>query len=419
MQEDGQSAGITLRGHLDYEYKKPAADLSDYTKEVFKEGAVDMFVTVYEGDEIIGMGLTSPGDGKLAPGDFELTLSKAPTTKSNLYFWPLLFDDSGSPRLAVAKAKSTKSTEETSDAYYSFGFATCATDAACAAKEIDAGALLVDAAHDSGVIHIFQWLDYTLFRVEGMPSLGRGLMSLVAFWAKDNAYECGSCWVPPQLGLPTVTYDAANQLTDYFDSGLAVSGTDATPDHWSRSAINHELGHWTMHSYAVAQGGCGGDLLDEKSQMSPDIAFDEGFATFFGQANVSHDPSDNEPITFRKSQGTVFWADLGKLTSSLGKLPLPAPGGKLDQPLNPNVAAGMLWSLWAGKNAIAPQNLGDAPFFAALPTYRFTNGDRGFAGTDLVDYLDALTCDKGATLAQIGAVTKAADFPYDSLPTCQ
>jgi hypothetical protein len=415
-----QGAGITLHGHLDYEFKKPNADLTDFTTEAFKEGAVDMFITVYEDGQLIGTGLTSPGDGTLKPGDFELKLSKAPTDKSYTYFWPMLFDDSGNPRMAVAKAKSTASASQTSDGYWSFGFETCKTPGACAGKDVDLGALLVDTAHDSGVVYLYQWIDYTTFRVEGSKSLGPGLMSLVALWAPGNQFDCGSCFNPPELGTPAVTYDAKQGLVDYYSAGLAVSGSDASPHEWSRSAINHELGHWVMHSYSTPQGGCGQDLLDQKSQMAPDVAYTEGFATFFGQTSISTDPTNNEPIAFLKGNGTVFWVDLGKLTTSSGKLPLPVMAGKLDQPINENVVAGMLWSLWAGANAIAPQKLGDDPMLSVLPSSRLLYGpDRGFQGTDLVDYLDAMLCTNAATAAQVTAVTKAAQLPYDGLPKCE
>jgi hypothetical protein len=419
--QQDQGAGVTLRGHLDYQFKKPLPDLSDFgdcNGAPCTEGAVDMFITVFDNNELIGMGLTSVGDANTKPGDYSLQLTKQPTAQTYTYFWPMLFDQSGNPRMAIAKAKSDAADFQQADEYWSFGFETCNPVNKCAGSDVDMGSLLIDEANNSGAVHIYQWLDYGIFRVAGQYPNAPAPYSVGVFWNVGNQFDCGSCFAPPQMGGASVTYDAANQLADHYDTSLNISGSDASPHHWSRTTINHEFGHWVMQSYSKSPGEGGAHYVDQASK--PGLAYSEGWATFLGQTNISTDNSNNEPIAFRKSQGTVFWVDISKLTWSGGNVELPDPNGALDQPINENVVTAMMWSLWAGANAQAPQNLNDGPMFTALASSRLTGDlNRGYATVDMVDYLDAMKCEKQATADQINAVTAPAHFPYDNKELCQ
>src|SRR5262249_25312803 len=156
---------------------------------------------------LIGMGLTSIGAGGLNPGDFELELASNPTDKTFIYFWPMLFDDGGNPRMALAHARSPDVSDQTSDTYWSFGFAVC-SGAPC--NVTDLGNLLIKESDGSGAVHIYQWIDYGIFRLGDKTS---GLipdvtpLTMAVFWEPGNEFNCGNCFAPPQMGGATVEFD--------------------------------------------------------------------------------------------------------------------------------------------------------------------------------------------------------------------
>ena len=44
--------------------------------------------------------------------------------------------------------------------------------------------------------------------------------------------------------------------------------------------------------------------------------------------------------------------------------------------------------------------------------------NRGYKRIDMIDYLDAMTCAKTATGAQIQAVADSVNYPWDNKPIC-
>jgi hypothetical protein len=409
------STGNKLKGHVDYEFHAVNAALTDFDSKVQQEGAVDMFVTVFNDSNLIGMGLTSVGGNGKNPGDWEVDLATAPTDKTFVYFWPMLFDNNGNPRMALAHAQSAMVQTQASDKYWSFGFGPVCGAATCTTT--DMGNQLITEAEGSGAVNIYQWIDYGMFRVNGfIPSVEP--LTMAVFWEPGNAFDCGNCFAPPQMGGAAVTFDPANGLIDHYDSSINISGTDETPSHWARTTINHELGHWITQSYSKSPGEGGQHFVDQASK--PGLAFSEGWATFSGQTNLSNSPSDNNPIAFRKSHGTSFWVDIAKANWSEGTIDLPDPNGPIDQNINENIVSVMLWSLWATGNAQAPQGLGDDPMFKVLPSQRLVGAtNRGYVKVDLVDYLDAMKCEGLATGAQISAVAAPVKYPYDNKELCQ
>jgi len=290
--------GITLKGHVDYEFHVVNTSATDFDSKVEHEGAVDMFVTVFDNENLIGMGLTSVGGNGKNPGDWEVALASAPTNKTFVYFWPMLFDDNGNPRMALAHAQSAKVQTQASDKYWSFGFGPVCDGATCTTT--DMGTQLITEAEGSGAVHIYQWIDYGMFRVNGfIPTVNP--LTMAVFWEPGNAFDCGNCFAPPQMGGASVTFDTANGLIDHYDSSINISGTEDTPSHWGRTTISHELGHWITQSYSKSPGEGGQHFVDAASL--PGLAFSEGWATFSGQTNLSNNTSDNEPVAFRSPTG--------------------------------------------------------------------------------------------------------------------
>ena len=105
--------GLTLSGHLQFEYLSRNAALTDFDPTPKLEDAVDFFVTVFKCTSadcsqttLLGMTLTGAGMNNQAPGTWTMELSETIDEASFVYFWPMLFDQSGNPRMAMAKAES-------------------------------------------------------------------------------------------------------------------------------------------------------------------------------------------------------------------------------------------------------------------------------------------------------------------------
>jgi hypothetical protein len=430
------STGLTLKGKLEYQFLVPNAARTDFDPTPKAEGAVDFFVTVYDTtnpnasltEQLLGMALTSFGGNGMAPGEFSVPLKGPVNENTFIYFWPILFDDFGQPRMGLAIAENGNALHQKSDEYWFWGFETCPFGSGeCGMSDL--GTLTIKHTsgpnfdENAGAAHIYQWLDYGIFRFEDLYP-GIKPLSFGVFWAPGTQFDCGNCFAPPQLGGSKVIYDKDANLADNYESTINISGTAGSPTHWSKSVINHEFGHWSMQSYTRSPGEGGPHYVDAPSK--PGLAYSEGYATFVGQTQISSGPGDNDPIYFTKKNGTVFWVDISNNTWDLGGgsgtgLELPNPNGPINQDVNENVIASMFWSFWAQNNAMAPQSLGEGPVFAPLRSPRLLNNpsyNRGYATVDFIDYLDAVRCGNHATANQVSAVASSVGYPWDNNPTC-
>jgi hypothetical protein len=432
------STGILLKGKLEYQLRKPndPVEPTDYSDTLETEGATDFFITVYDltDNALLGMALTSPGGNGKNPGDWEVELDRQPDADTYVYFWPMLFDQSGAPFFALAKAQSDDAMHQKSTEYWSWGFEACPSGVDCTAQDIQIGTQVIDEASGSGGAHVYQWMVYSFFRLSEMPDAsgskaimdGIKPLSMAIFWqpgpetgGSPNGvkFNCGNCFVPPLGGGAEVTYDQANGLVDRYDSTMNISGRE--PDyrsHWSRSTLNHEFGHWAMQTYSRSPGEGGPHYVDSPSL--PGLAYSEAYATFSGQTNVSGgDNANGDPVYFTVQYNNGFWVNIAKASYSGGSLERPNPSGALDQDINENIISSMMWSLWhasgSPSSGLAPQGLGDAPVFSTLRSNRLLNGpDRGYYKVDFVDFLDAMKCDSLADDNQLEAVAGAVDYPW-------
>lgn len=404
--------GRKLRGHVDYEFRAPNASFTDLGP-IQKEGAVDLFITAYQGDELIGMGLTSPGGNGMNPGDWEIELDREPTGQVYYYFWPMLFDDNGNPRMAIAHAQSGDAFDQESTEYWNWGFG---LDCSAGCGE-DVGTDLITDAMGSGAAYIYQWLDYGLFRTADLMP-GKTPLTVGIFWEPNNQFDCGSCFITPGGGGARVSYDG--DAYDHYDTSLNISGSVKSPHHFVKTTINHELGHWFMQSFTKSPAEGGVHYVGRAS--SPGLAYSEGFATFFAQTNISASPSAPDPVAFRKSQGTTFWVDLEKVVYSGGALEMPDENGGMDQDICEDVVSSLMWSIWASDRAYKPLGKGDQATFSIFSSKRLTTSDanRGYKTVDLVDFLDAATCASVLDQPQITSLTNPISFPYQpaTSPQC-
>ena len=417
--------GIRLNGHLRYEFLTRNAALTDIDSAVKESDAVDFFVTVYKFTDntfaeatLLGMGLTGAGlSGGLAPGVWDIELSEPVNDLTFVFFWPMLFDNSGLPRMAMVRAQEGDALHQFSTEYWQWGFGVCEDGTGECGVE-DLGTQLIDIASGSGAANIYNWMDFGIFRFEALYP-GVDNLTVAVFHEPGTDFNCGNCFVPPAGGGAEVLFDESNNQKDHFDTSINISGSGQSPTHWAESVINHEFGHWAMQSYTRSPGEGGVHFVDFPSK--PGLAYSEGFATFTGQANLSASPSDNEPIYFTKKNGTTFWVDISDNTWSGGTLELPNASGPLDQDVNENVIASMFWSFWASGNAVTPKGLGDGPVYDTLRHGRILNNDshnRGYITVDMVDYLDALSCSGNASGGDIDEVASDVNYPWDGNATC-
>lgn len=405
--------GIWLSGHLSYELRVGNASLTGFDPKLHLDDGNGFLVTAYDGADMIGIGYTGTGGGGTSPGAWKIELSRKPTGQTYLYFWPLLFGDNGLPVAAVAHAESGDPLHQLSQEYWSWGFGpVCPGDGPCEAG--DMGDLVITEDMGSGAAYVYQWLSYVLDRMTTLlPSVTP--RTVVALWEPGNGYSCGACFVPPALGGARVNYGGG--AFDTYQTSIALSGTDESPNHWSKSVINHELGHWIMDSYSRPPGEAAQHMISQTTP--PGMAYSEGWASFAGQANASNGPDDPDPIYFTKQKGTFWWWNIANGDMPFGAIPPPDPGGPLDQPISEAIVATMLWSLWAEAGAPVTRGLGDQALFSTLGSKRLTGGmNRGYSNLDVVDFFDAMLCEGTASEADLAAVSEPLGYPWDGAAIC-
>ena len=139
--------------------------------------------------------------------------------------------------------------------------------------------------------------------------------------------------------------------------------------------------------------------------------YSEAWATGFGCTNI------DAPTYVDEQSGTFFWVDISKYTYSGGGLAMPDPDGPIDQYVNENVGAGMLWKLFKDQSYDPDgRGLGDEKVFSALTYEKLVDGtyNRGYQTVDLIDFFDSAICSGAASEADVNAVVQTSGFPYDS-----
>jgi len=406
-QGGGTSHEYTLSGRVQYEYRPVRADGKGWGAIDVQE-IRDLYVTIYDDNDFIGAALTGydsvSGQFLADPGAFVAILTREMRGPTQVWGWPLVFNyDTGQPLMAVAKLTNKdpfKAAEDATD-YWAFGKTIDHTKA-------DMGTWTIPESQGSAALHIFSWIDYGLLRSTVMP---KDQMSLAVFWDPDvGTPSCGACFCGPGCGGAQIRYGETAKETDYYDSWIVLGGPKKDGEtQWSRAVISHEYGHYVMQNYSKSPGEGGVHYVNAASK--PGLAYSEAWATAFGQTNIW------SPLYVDEQSGTFFWVDISKYTYSGGALAMPNPNGPIDQNVNENIGAGMIWKLFVDP-ATDPhgRNLGDEKVFGALTYPPLVNGsfNRGYKTVDLIDFFDAAICSGNASIADIDAVTKTTGFPYDA-----
>ena len=163
-------------------------------------------------------------------------------------------------------------------------------------------------------------------------------------------------------------------------------------------------------------------------QAKPGLAYSLGWATGFGQLLLSR-PSlglwdaryvdHQDGSSFVIDLGTMTYGELDKAGAPFGKAD---PNGALDQFINQNVVASMVFRLAANDPQIpATRGLGLDTIGRALVDARISTPaiQRGYVKVDLLDFFDAGRCSGAFSEGDIEAVTGVVGFPWDGKPRCQ
>lgn len=389
-------SSVTVTGQLQYQFRVRRADYTGFDPTYFTGNARNVFVVVIESGRILGSGIADDA------GRFSVSTYRTPGVAAQILFLPVLFYDTDNPAFAVVQPSgSGDDSYRRSPALWSFSVSSLPP---ARAGRIDVGGRLV-TGESAGALRIFDWILYgfsssqTLFGY--VPQ-----QSLAVIWSPTHAPNCGACFRYRGAGGTSV---GASSL--HFETAIELGGTPSSPTHWATSVINHEFGHYVMDQFSKAPGEGGKHYVD--GLTSPGLSWSEGFATFSGQAMLSRAAGMPDPIYFDVQDGTAFWIDISRALYSAGMLPRPNPYGTLDQRLNENYLAGMLWDLW--------RTYGDAPMFRGMTTSRLMGPlNRGYTTVDLVDYADGLSCEGLITTTGISDVLRLRhQFPWDARPLCR
>ena len=403
----GGGTGATLAGRMQYQYR-PIRDDNLGWGDIRTTDVVDMYITIYDNGEFIGAGLSgwdSATEQFTGDGSFVALLTREMTgPDTQVWAWPIVFNyTTGMPAMAIAKLKNTDVIDNAREAneYWAWGIDIDPTTT-------DFGIWEIKENEYSGALHIFSWIDYGLLRTS--QGISDKQMSVAVYWDPNTGTpSCGACFCGPPCGGAQLQYGDSASETDYYDSWIALGGppSDGSTE-WARAVISHEFGHYVMHNYSVSPGEGGQHFVNAASR--PGLAYSEAWATAFGCSNIGNSMYVDE------QSGSFFWVDISKYTYSGGGLELPNPNGPIDQYINENVGAGMIWKMYAdGAQDPDGRGLGDAGIFGALTYDKLVNGtyNRGYEKVDLIDYFDSAICSSSASEADINAVIQTTGFPYD------
>lgn len=412
-----------LTGTIQFERRKPNETNTGWT-DVEVRDATDAYVGVFDGDVMIGKALTGYDIDTQQfnyDGRFTAELSAPITDNTWIWVWAMAFNyDTGQPLMAIAKAKGSDVMDnaQSAEEYWAWG-----AKVSDLGSGLDLSPMVIREADGSGAMNAYQWIDFGLQRTQTIP--GTAQKSLIVYWSDQFLPECGACFCGPQCGGGAVKYGTGAGEVDMYDSFIALGGPEGDQTHWASPVVSHEFGHYVMMNYSVSPGEGGPHYLGQASK--PGLAYSEAWATAFAQTNVG------APVYMDQQEGTFFWVNIAKYTYTNGNLEKPDPDGPIDQYLNENVAAGMIWKLWVPTQTPSDQldigtdpdgrGLGDSKIFTVLTNPKLIDGtlNRGYSKVDLVDFFDSALCTNQATEADISAVVATSGFPYDpaTKPACQ
>jgi hypothetical protein len=307
-----------------------------------------------------------------------------------------------------------------SGAHWSFsteGDARCGAPAVAIHGDSDGTAILgpwlLREECGAGAVAVFEVAREAMTLLDPGPS-ARAAPPLGVLWSPDRKGDCSACFLDDEQG--GILFGG-----DHYRTSIHLSGLKDAPMQWVPSVIAHEVGHWAMSAYSRRPSAQGPHSFGQT--VAAGLAFQEGWASAFGQRVLGRSRGvPLEPAYLAMQQGEVIQADLLALTLSSSPLPRPSLALGVEQPLNEFVVASALLRLWMTPDELGGPavGLGDRGMLKLLESRRLRDGpDRGAAGVDLLDALDAIVCEGLATSEEIEQALSPLGFPWDGAPLCQ
>lgn len=290
-------------------------------------------------------------------------------------------------------------------------------------KNGSAGKITLTEEDGSGAMFLF------LFNLFAMHDLWSNMVdedydrleTLAILWKPGGAWSCGACfWHNGKQGVDGSSFQ--------FDHSIFIGGETTGSSAWGWAVTLHEFGHYLLGVYSKDQSPGGAHYLGVP--VAPAFAWSEGWATFFATSVMSRFANYPLPVYWDIQKGSSFWFNYAAFYADKDKegeatlIKFPSGAGGTDQQLDENWVVGALWHIWDGADGLdevdffvkADGDLSAAPssrIYGAIRSDRYLNYNRGGAGVDLVDFLDALICQKKSEANNVDATVRAMGFPYD------
>lgn len=403
---DAQTGG-TFEGRLLYEAVGPYEDYSDWSDTSVVLPAEGVLVLAGDGTNWVDAALVGED------GAFTVQVPSTNTGNEQLAFFLLHPDPSGAfAQFGVFDPK-VPSGVVSPDAVADGEVWSWAAPLSDFASGDD---IQINENQGSGAIHIYNRLLHTQRIVTEF--YGKPPGTIAAWMRLNTAWDCGACFAPWGAEVAAMP----------FDSQLFISATAEDRAYWSDAVTIHEAGHYTMWSYGVSPNEGGQHCLGQPT--APGQAWSEGWATGF--SSILRDSG----VYWDKQQGSMFWFDLEQRQYDSVQWQRPKPSAGLQQAIDENEVAAMLFGL------SKDPDVGADVVLAGLTTPSVTEPDfkRGYTrhvwdmrdckrvgyydtgetSPMFADYLDGLVCG-GISAAAVDRSTSPKQFyPYPSQsPICQ
>ena len=290
------------------------------------------------------------------------------------------------------------------------------------------GTIRITENEASGGLYLYQQI---LKAFEELPEHGitndiSKLSTMAVVWSPGITWSCGTCFVNNQ---PTEIGNEIMKTTMY------VGGDTSEESVWGYPTLLHEFGHYVMAT--IYEDSTPGGAHNLSTACDPQLAWSEGFATFYAMMMLSLRTGVPVSQYWRVINSGSYWLDYAHLYESSGFGSIVAPKPQLDSPklmkqdLGEAWVTYMLYNFWDGLDIPDPTLPGDDVYLgtpgivSTLASNRYLkwrskhNADRKTYGVDFIDFTDAILC--GADNDNFSRITNYIhdnNFPYDNTPVC-
>ncbi len=401
--------GGVVQGYLEYEARQPVLDEQtgpelDPVPVVLPASGLPVTVSDVAG-AVVGEAVVD------ADGRFRVPLSRPLAAGDSLVFAAVGPGPAG-PLFAILRPESGGAVKSVDPPAWAWSHGL---------DGLDIGTVRLTEAQGSGAVHAFRLVSSAMeVIVDGMAGGDATQVEpLAVLWAPGVSWDCGYCFA---AGVPQIPAEGVH-LTD----SVFLDGHPEGSSAWGAAAVLHEVGHSVLkhlsRNDSIGGSHVSGDLL------IPPFAWAEGWTNFFGISTHSRFLGAPDArlwaIVFGASGTRVaFWMDFAHGQGAAKNTILPDSDAGMDQSLDERWVTRALWELWDGGDVFDSGIedgwlLGTNAMARALVSKRVLRMDRGYAGTDLVDFIDALVCDDFDRAADLDALVRGdLGFPYDGAATC-